>query len=765
MQKMPSSESAAFTVFLIFGIVQIRQSAGEFEQDMLDFRLAGIPLRIPQTSGHILESYQFLKSSEFKDKKGSSLMEVLQNMNRNLNISEICQGDLERLTKSAAFPAYVDASAKIPNGILLGNFNWMGEYQECMEIPSVVNNLTGKSFSGKYFVAALYINGKPVLNGIPILTGLCLPDSCDITDVNTTVNNMILYFKAAIAPFYQNITSLDLKSVGVIDVTDRKLDNGSVAVIAITGVIVFIVLVATLIDYGLSAVEVENDTVKVLEEDIHCSDSSDRTGLLSAELFSHNIQEGRCPGVKGTLLRICRVFSVVSNGKKLFGTETAVGPLACLNGLRVMSMWWVILGHTYAFAVYVSDNMAEAANFIKRFTFQPILNGTFSVDSFFFLSGLLVAYLALKEISEKGGLNWAYYVLHRYWRLTPLYAYIILYNTYLSVPTISGPNRAFVDNPAYQSSIEVCKTYWWTNLLYINNMYPNYGNLGNTCVGWGWYLANDMQFYLVLGPVVILTLSLPRKKKFIGIGLACFLIAAGVAVRGFLVWYYGIIDEINGTPTKHTDDPWGKNGALYGRPYARFSVYLVGMLTGYILAASKNRVRIPRLAAVLGWCTAIATALAVIYGQYHFYHTGTKMTLTQSAFYVAFSRTAWGMSLSWVVLACVSGNGGPVKDILSWKFWAPLGRLTYAAYLVHPIVIFTYYYNMRQVLHIYDLNMIYLFISHLVVSYLVAFVVSMLVEAPMIQLEKIMLGPFRNLGGRVRSVFGRICGCFCTKRS
>jgi peptidoglycan/LPS O-acetylase OafA/YrhL len=303
--------------------------------------------------------------------------------------------------------------------------------------------------------------------------------------------------------------------------------------------------------------------------------------------------------------------------------------------------------------------------------------------------------------------------------------------------------------PEYQNVIDICKSHWWTNLLYINNMYPNYGNLGKTCLGWSWYLANDMQFYLVLGPIIILMLSKQRKFKVVGISLTVFLIAWGVSIRGFLVWYYGIYDDLNATPTKHTDDPWGKNGALYGRPYARFSVYLVGMLTGYVLASSNNRLRIPRFAAVVRWCAAIATGMAVVYGQFYYNHNTVSMNLTQAGFYMAFNRTAWALCLSWIVLACISGNGGPVQDILSWKFWAPLGRLTYAAYLVHPIVIVTYFYNMRQNLHIYDLSMIYLFISNLVATYLVAFIVSMLVEAPMIQLEKLMLGPLRELACRI----------------
>lgn len=46
-----------------------------------------------------------------------------------------------------------------------------------------------------------------------------------------------------------------------------------------------------------------------------------------------------------------------------------------------------------------------------------LLNGYLSVDSFFFLSGLLVAYLTFKEIDRvKGRFNVIMFYLHRYIR-------------------------------------------------------------------------------------------------------------------------------------------------------------------------------------------------------------------------------------------------------------------------------------------------------------------------------------------------------------
>lgn len=54
-------------------------------------------------------------------------------------------------------------------------------------------------------------------------------------------------------------------------------------------------------------------------------------------------------GVVGELLLS---FSVYTNGKKLLSTKQTSGSLRAVNGIRFLSMSWVILGHSYAFGIY-----------------------------------------------------------------------------------------------------------------------------------------------------------------------------------------------------------------------------------------------------------------------------------------------------------------------------------------------------------------------------------------------------------------------------
>ena len=100
-----------------------------------------------------------------------------------------------------------------------------------------------------------------------------------------------------------------------------------------------------------------------------------------------------------------------------------------------------------------------------RWTMQAVFNATVSVDTFFLMSGLLVAYLLLRELDRnKGRFNVALFYIHRYLRLTPVYAIILGFLATLIVYVSNGPNWRLI---LYMR--EACRWNWWNHLLYVNN--------------------------------------------------------------------------------------------------------------------------------------------------------------------------------------------------------------------------------------------------------------------------------------------------------
>lgn len=194
-------------------------------------------------------------------------------------------------------------------------------------------------------------------------------------------------------------------------------------------------------------------------------------------------------------------FSVYTNGKKILQVNQSSGTLTALNGIRFLSISWVVLGHTFGVMYPVlSNGYAILPDLYQRWSFQAVANAFVAVDSFFALSGLLLAYLTLKEMKKGQGkfrINWFMFYFHRFWRLTPAYMLLMMISICLS--------RYFGDGPLWpDQGIEVnyCKNTWWKNLLYINNFYSE-----QSCFGVSWYLANDMQFF-VLSPLMLAPLYL-----------------------------------------------------------------------------------------------------------------------------------------------------------------------------------------------------------------------------------------------------------------
>lgn len=155
--------------------------------------------------------------------------------------------------------------------------------------------------------------------------------------------------------------------------------------------------------------------------------------------------------------------------------------VSTVHGLRAISMAWVILGHTCIVVFKYSDNMGYRKIVEKEFFFETIKNGAFSVDTFFFMSGLLVSYLYFRTNAKgdlsrltqgtqgfaAGFLKFCGFLVYRFCRLTTPYMFV------LGVVLVSM--RWFHANSVFEPPTADhvnCAEYWWRNLLYINTLYP-----------------------------------------------------------------------------------------------------------------------------------------------------------------------------------------------------------------------------------------------------------------------------------------------------
>ena len=145
------------------------------------------------------------------------------------------------------------------------------------------------------------------------------------------------------------------------------------------------------------------------------------------------------------------------------------GALQCLDGVRCLSMLWVVYGHSVLWPMQGPgySNMFEAVvphggeGYMASVRGQVLNAAEFSVDSFFWLSGFLGAYVACRVATREATAAWvpvAY--AKRYLRLTPVYMYVVL--VWWKVLRLAGRGGLW---ELMRDDYDQCARYWWTNLL------------------------------------------------------------------------------------------------------------------------------------------------------------------------------------------------------------------------------------------------------------------------------------------------------------
>lgn len=96
-----------------------------------------------------------------------------------------------------------------------------------------------------------------------------------------------------------------------------------------------------------------------------------------------------------------------------------------------------------------------------------VLNGNIITDTFFLISGVLMAYTILikNEKNSRDQFDVISLYVHRYLRLTPAYAMMIGFYATLFYKVSSGPHW----DQWVGANRDYCRENWWLNLLYLNN--------------------------------------------------------------------------------------------------------------------------------------------------------------------------------------------------------------------------------------------------------------------------------------------------------
>ncbi len=438
---------------------------------------------------------------------------------------------------------------------------------------------------------------------------------------------------------------------------------------------------------------------------------------------------------KGTLQRVAHCFDLGKTyGQLLIDDARHDQTLKVFDGIRVLSMVWIVYGHSYNVALGLPmQNPQDISTFVSEFSKAHLYNATYSVDVFFFLSGFFLTFIALQQLA-RGSFTWQIY-LHRLIRLYPALLVTFFADIYI-LPALG-------DGPIYGRVYgypKKCYKIWHYVLLFMYNLRER----GTDCIGWVWYLSNDFQLFVFTPPI----LWLMNKSRKLGLVVLMTILCISFAVQFPLAYKYNHSSNV----LKQNDD---YNRFYYVAPWARCPTYIIGILAGYLYVQYKSgktpegnflrRIAVSFKSSSLLRAVFYAVGLVGMFITIHAVYWITKysatMAQTYDIVYVIFSRTVFVVFMVVLVLPQILGAGSWLKSLLANRAMAVVAKLTYGQYLLHVLIITHGEYRGYRSQHFEYKSFMLMSWGFIVFSYLCAFAMCLFVELPLFNLEAEFLRP------------------------
>ncbi|CAI2359891.1 unnamed protein product [Moneuplotes crassus] len=468
---------------------------------------------------------------------------------------------------------------------------------------------------------------------------------------------------------------------------------------------------------------------------------------------SDSLKDKNLVNSKSTLGLFFLSFSPSRNFKKMFyAPQKDDDYLSVLNGIRVISTYFVVLGHTSSGnligGVY---NILTAEELFG--TWWAILAGIgyYSVDVFFFLSAFLASYLMISKFSNPSRcqegrrtkcFNIPMVYLHRLIRVVPSILLFTVMMLTLAEFTGSGPIWYITLDNFF---LEPCRKSWWTNIVFITSWYE-----GPECLGQLWYLADEMTFFLFVPFIVLAYIN----KKVIGYIIVVFLNVISIILPF-------IFSHIRGHSMTTINDPAGRySKELYNHPYNRGGAYFVGVLFGIFYyewnksrtnpsynfslgARFYNFFKKNHLTCVVSFLVSSIVMMLLIIAPRLELHDLSKRHIPQipSDFFNAFHRSVFVAALGFFLAPLFVGKLSLVRGFLGSKLWAPWAKVTFTAYLLHVLALaWVFAQSKGSLVATGPLTVFYSFPAFFA-TMIVGVPVSLIIESPILQLEKNILFP------------------------
>ncbi|PNF21731.1 hypothetical protein B7P43_G10364 [Cryptotermes secundus] len=605
-----------------------------------------------------------------------------------------------------------DASAKLPSGILRGNVNQLGDFDQCLNVTSQ----NEPRIDGKYCLASVDVESTNLNTNeieslqqavqlsqayafikssyrdpghfIPRFTtitwAVCVPASCSPSDVHQALEEALHGYNETTGLIFD--VHVDPDMCYVKHETGKPLETATILTLVFFIAVVSVATVATFRD--------------------------------ARRVAQHQKEEG-------PLERAVMAFSVHKNMRELLAELPAEGDINCIYGVRALCTMTVYLTHkviAVAFSPY--SNRVELTEVSNEGWATMLRTSLVFTDSFLLMSGVLTSFNMSKEMQRKKHIDWIKKYVARFIRLTPALLAVVLFYAYVLEHLGAGPQW----NLAVKRNADFCKESFWRNILYIQNFFP----FEQMCATHTHQLALDMQLSLLSPLLVTLLWHWPA----CGVLLLLCLHALSTLLRYVATYRNQLSLAIfHGITVKQL---YQTANLTYTRSLHRATPYLLGVSLGYLLHRTDRNTQIPKMIVWAGWLLATYFVYLCSFSHSDLRLRDYRYSVNDASNYAAYSPIISSLALSWLIWACFTGHGGLLNELLSSKCLVIFSRISYSVYLTQFAVFF---YNVGSIrtsekFSIFaSLNM-----AEILTVLVVSTLVTLLFDLPMQEIKSILMG-------------------------
>lgn len=436
------------------------------------------------------------------------------------------------------------------------------------------------------------------------------------------------------------------------------------------------------------------------------------------------------------LHKVMTSFSLI-NGTETFlkiskDTESDSYKYRFLHGIRLASATWVVVGHSAITFGNVSARRIDLVRFHNDIFGCVVTAAFLSVDTFFFLSGFLLAYNLQQQKKSNRFIAAVAAIFLRHIRITVPTLFVIA--SFYLVPVISsGPGVVEMMSRFYKEM----DNHWYELIFQVRNFGKDLDNTG--CFQHLWYISTDFQLFLV----ALLVFTCFRGKPWIIIFVFGVLSLLGCSVSCWQMYntdYYPFPVVLG----KTLESVIGTINDVYVLPSYHAVCYFSGCIVLLLLQQYSGAKMSKLLVAVL-WTITAACCLTCVFIKFD-WNRGRPYTGSWAKMAFAFwDKIIWSFALSWTVFACSTNRGGLLQRLSGWKRLVPFSRFTLGIYLIHVPLLHFIYNSSRERIYYSRFNLATVFFGVGAWCLILSYFLFIVCEVPTATLSKLL---FTSLLGR-----------------